>query len=303
MGVKVSVGSSAFIFGEYESNPVPLKTLVGRLEELDFQGIELVGMKPYGDPDDISSMSDRRALKKMFRDHGLEISNYGADFKRRSPASSDPDEREDYNGLFTKNLTFCVDCEIPSMRVDTVDEPPLKPGVQYEDAWKRFVDTWQTGAERALKEGVLIVWEFEPGFQFNRPSEIIRMMEDVGHSNFKLLFDSCHAHMCAARGARQKDPVETLSGGEVELAGRLKGRIGYVHLIDSDDTLHDNWTSTHAPFGTGVIDFDALTDTIVESGYDGEWWTIDLCFWSEAWNILAESKGFIDRLLKRHELL
>ncbi len=303
MGVKVSVGSSAFIFGKYSSNPVSLERLIERLEELDFQGIELVGVKPYGDPDEISSTADRKALKKKLREHGLEISNYGADFRGRSPASGDPEERADYKKLFINNLSFCIDCEIPSMRVDTVDEPPLKPGVRYEDAWKRFVETWQEGAEKAQKEGVLIVWEFEPGFQFNRPSEIVRMVEEVDHPNFKLLFDSCHAHMCASQGARQEDPVETLEGGEVELARRLKNMIGYVHLIDSDNTLHDNWTSTHAPFGTGVIDFDLLTDAIVDTGYDGEWWTIDLCFWPRAWDVLDESKRFMDSLLKRHGLL
>jgi len=303
MSAKVSVGSSAFIFGEYESHPVPLKALTERLEELNFQGIELVGMKPYADPDRISSRSDRKALRKMFNRHGLEISNYGADFKERSPASEDPDERADYKRLFTKNLTFCVDCEIPSMRVDTVDGPPLRQGVKYDDAWKRFVETWHEGAEQAQKEGVLIVWEFEPGFQFNRPSEIISMVKDVDHSNFNLLFDSCHAHMCASQGSRQEDPTETLAGGEVELARRLKERIGYVHLIDSDNTLHDNWTSTHAPFGTGFIDFDTLTDAIIDAGYNDEWWTIDLCFWPKAWDILEESKRFMDSLLKRHGLL
>ncbi len=141
MSVKISVGSSAFIFVEYISNPGPLKAITERFEELDFQGIELVGINPYADPEEVSSSADRKTLKKMFSGHGLEISNYGADFKERSPASSDPEKRADYKKLFTKNLAFCVDCEIPSMRVDTVDEPPLKQGVTYDNAWKRFMDS------------------------------------------------------------------------------------------------------------------------------------------------------------------
>ena len=31
-----------------------------------------------------------------------------------------------------------------------------------------------------------------------------------------------------------------------------------VHLIDSDNTLHHDETSTHVPFGEGVLDFDAV---------------------------------------------
>jgi sugar phosphate isomerase/epimerase len=303
MSNKVSVGSSAFAFGVYSSKAVPLDRLTNRLQELDFQGIELLGCKPYGDPDDFPTATDRKKLTKMFLDHGLEISNLGADFKERSPASNDPDERADYRKLFTKNLHFCVDCEIPSIRVDTVNEPPLISGVPYEDAWKRMCDTWQNCAEEAQKEGVLVVWEFEPGFMFNKPHEVAKMLGDVGHENFTVLFDSCHAHMCSVVAARQEEPLDKLEGGASEFAGLLAGKIGYVHLIDSDNTLHDNWTSTHAPFGTGFVDFDKLVDSIVESGYSENWWTIDLCFWPEAWEVLEESKLFIDNLLKKHSLL
>lgn len=303
MPAKVSVGSSAFIFGAYSRNPVPLEKLLKRLEELNFQGIELVGVKPYGDPDELTTKSERKKLLNLFRNHELEISNYGAFFHERSPASNNPGEREEYLKLFGKNLQFCIDCSIPSIRVDTVHQPPITPGVNYTDAWKRFVEAWHTCAEKADKEGVMVVWEFEPGFMFNKPHEIIKMVEEVNHKNFKLLFDSCHAHMCAAIGARQEEPKDILKGGEIEFARMLKGKIGYVHLIDSDNTLHDNWTSTHAPFGTGFIDFDSLIGSILESGYRGDWWTIDLCFWPKAWEVLTDAKKFLDNLLKRHGLV
>ena len=303
MAGKVSVGSSAFAFGAYASNPIPLDKVLKRLSDLGFQGIELLGMKPYGDPEEVASAADRKALVKKCQSYGLEISNYGADFKEQSPASKDREERNQYRKLFTRNLRFCADCGIPSIRVDTVNEPPLTPGVSYEEAWKRFADVWQQCAEEAQAEGVLVVWEFEPGFQFNKPNEVLKMLEEVDHPNFKVLFDSCHGHMCAAVGARQEEPRNTLPGGEVEFARILNGYIGYVHLIDSDDTLHDNWTSTHAPFGEGFVDFDALVDTIIENGYRDDWWTIDLCFWPKAWDILEESKRFMDNLLKKHGVL
>jgi sugar phosphate isomerase/epimerase len=300
MAGKVSVGSSAFALGTYESRPIALDRLVARLEELGFQGIELLGMKPYADPEEIASKADRIKLVTMLKGHGLEISNFGADFKERSPASEDSTERDHYRELFTRNLQFCVDCSIPSIRVDTVNEPPLISGVRYDDAWNRFVDTWQHCAEEAQAEGVLVVWEFEPGFQFNKPNQVLKMVEAVNHPNFKVLFDSCHGHMCAVKGARQEEPLNTLPGGAAEFARILGAHIGYVHLIDSDNTLHDNWTSTHAPFGAGCIDFDAVVEAILEAGYRDDWWTIDLCFWPNAWEVLGESKRFMDDLLNRH---
>ena len=63
-------------------------------------------------------------------------------------------------------------------------------------------------------------------------------------------------------------------------------RIGTVHLIDSDNTLHHDQTSTHAPFGEGVLDFDAIIEALKKVGYAGPWWTIDLCFWPTAWDIV-----------------
>ena len=299
---RISVGSSAFVLGAYASSPVPLEKVLDHVRDAGFQGLELFGSSPHGDPDAFPSRGDRRALVRKLRDHGLSLSNYGADFGGKSPASNDPHIRREYKELFERNLQFCVDCEAPSIRVDTVDEPPLPRGVSHADAWRRFVEMWQECSERAQAEGVLVVWEFEPGFSFNRPSEIVRMVRDVAHSNFKVLFDACHAHMCASRGARQGEPAETLSGGEQELARCLAGNIGYVHLIDSDNTLHDGWTSTHAPFGSGFIDFDALAESIIASGYSGDWWTVDLCFWPKAWDILLESRQFVEALLLRHGL-
>ncbi len=302
MPARVSVGSSAFLFGEYSANPVPFEKVVARVQELGFQGIELVGSPPYGDPDQIASAADRRRFLGSLKKRGLAISNHGADFHKKNPASADPQERKDYLDIFQKNVNFCVDCEIPSIRVDTTIEPTVK-GAGAPDARKRLVEVWQRCAEQAAKQKVLVVWEFEPGFAFNKPQDVLTIVREVGHRNFKVLFDSCHAHMCGAVGARQSEPRDVLPGGEEEFARLLAGSIGYMHLIDSDDTLHDNWTSTHAPFGTGKIDFDALVEAIKASGYREDWWTIDLCFWPKAWEVLEESKKFMDSLLKKHGLL
>lgn len=299
MAARIAVGSSAFVFGTYASNPISLSKVMDRVQAAGFQGLELLGMPPHGDPDAFPRPADRKSLLQQFRRHNLSIANYGADFHGKSPASNDPSVRQEYLELFEKNLQFCLDLEIPSIRVDTVDEPPLPKGVAYEEAWIRFVDAWHACAEKAGGKGVLVVWEFEPGFAFNKPTEIARMVSDVSHSNFKILFDSCHAHMCASEGARQVAPVETLPQGEVSLARLLQGSIGYVHLIDSDNTLHDGWTSTHAPFGSGVIDFDVLTMALLDAGYDGEWWTVDLCFWPQAWDILEESRQFVSSILSK----
>ena len=63
----------------------------------------------------------------------------------------------------------------------------------------------------------------------------------------------------------------------------LKGKIGHIHLIDSDGTLHNDETSTHRPFGEGLLDFDAIMPALNQSGCNSPWWAIDLCFWPGSW--------------------
>jgi len=85
----------------------------------------------------------------------------------------------------------------------------------------------------------------------------------------------------------------------VQYAHLLTGKIGAIHLIDSDGTLHGDETSTHAPMGTGKIDFDKVMPAILESGYDDEWWPIDLCFWANALEVAGQCKTYVDGLIKK----
>ncbi len=144
-------------------------------------------------------------------------------------------------------------------------------------------------------------WEFEPGFIINKPSEIARLVDEVGQPNFKLMFDTCHAQMSGVQGTRQDGASETVASVP-DLVRLLGDRIGTMHLIDSDNTLHHDETSTHAPFGEGVLDFDAIIEAVKATGYRGPWWTIDLCFWPTAWDIVGASHRFVADLLARHGL-
>ncbi len=95
----------------------------------------------------------------------------------------------------------------------------------YEAAFDRLAGVWNSAAGIAQKAGIRLNWEFEPGFAFNKPSEILAMHAKVAHPNFRLMFDTSHAYMCAVVGARQHGARETLPGGVAELLKKLKGRI------------------------------------------------------------------------------
>ena len=304
MAKKLSIGSWAYAFGPYEDNPVPFDDVVKRLSELEFDGVEIGAFKPHIDINDYPMKSDRDAVKGLIAYYGLEVSGLAADFwSHPGPATDEAQEDDKYFKLFKESLQLALDLGSPAIRVDTVTDAEEEiPGVSREEAWDRIVSVWKRCAQVAEDHGVLMLWEFEPGFMFNKPSDIINMPKAVDHPNFKVMFDTCHAQMCAVVGSRQVGEKETLGdNGVIELARQLKGQIGHFHLIDSDNSLHDDHTSTHAPFGDGVLDFDAIIPVIMdETGYDGDWFSIDLCFWPNAWDVTEDAKKFLTPYLERY---
>ena len=291
---RISIGTWAYAIGPYASHPVPFEEVVERLAGYGFDGLELGGFPPHPNPDSLATKAEREAVKRRVADAGLAFSGLAADLWSQQLINSE--DGAAYLDCFRKNLQFAEDLGIDCIRVDTVQPPTIFEEVPEKAARERVVRAWRTAAREAADRGIRVVWEFEPGFAFNKPSDITGIVAEVDHPNFSVMFDTCHAHMCAAVGARQPGARETLPGGAIELAQRLRGRIGHIHLIDSDGTLHDEETSTHAPFGEGVLDFDRLLPELDRSGAPTDWWTIDLCFWPDAWAVTERCKSAVDRL-------
>ncbi len=298
MAVKLSIGSWAYTFGPYEDNPIDIPTVCKTLGQLGFDGVELAGFRPHAHPDDYATPEKQAELRALLADNGLEASGIAADFWSDELV---PWLKTDaYHDTFNKNLDFCKAIGIPAIRVDTVATPRGPTGTERQDALKKCAEVWTACAERAAEANVKLTWEFEPGFCFNKPCEIVGIAQKVQHPNFGVLLDACHAHMVAAVGARQPEPKEILDGGAVELIQKLSGKINHVHLIDSDETLHGEETSTHRPFGEGVLDFDQIIPAILEAGYDSPWWVIDLCFWPQAWEVTEAAKNFLQPYIDKY---
>jgi sugar phosphate isomerase/epimerase len=299
MKAKLSIGTWAYTFGKYADNPISMEEVAERLGKLGFDGLSLGGFKPHGHPDLYPERKNRKKLVKLFKKQGLRINSYAADLWGYPFATGGEEMVRKYEAEFDRALEMCVDCGIPIIRVDTVTETPYPKDFDYDRVWGGVVEMFKKVTVRAKKAGVIVVWEFEPGYIFNKPSEIVKMVHDVGDDNFKLQADTCHVQMCAVVGAQQYGKKEVLKGGQLEFFELVKGMLGDVHLIDSDNTLHDNHTSTHAPFGDGVINFEEVVPAIVKAGYSSPWWTIDLCFWPNAWEITEDSKKYLDELFPK----
>lgn len=303
MPARISIGTWAYLFNQ-EVPTNDFHVILHKLQDLGYDGVELGGFNPHPGPDTCETKEKRAKLRKDVAAHNLKFSALAADLwsqKLLTVEDSGP-----FIAAFAKNVMFADDLGIDCIRVDTVEPITVvqQGQVTAEKAFERAVKAFDLCSKLAAQRGIRICWEFEPGFPINKPSEILSLVDEVrvkrNNPNFGVLYDTCHAHMCAAIGANQIGAKETLPGGAMELLEKLKGKITHVHLIDSDGTLNEHNTSTHNPFGTGKLNFDTLIPAIQAAGVPSDWWCVDLCFWPNAWDVSADSKKFLDKMRAKY---
>ena len=291
--MKISMGAWSFTFGPHAAAPKPLAAICKRLSQAGYDGIELCGFPPHVTLDAYPGPAERAQLRRLLNESGLGISGYSADLTSVNPLVSG--NRERYLALFRRLLDLCADIGAPFIRIDTVAAPGSLGDDEYHQAFYRLADLWRECAGFARQASVTIAWEFEPGFVFNKPSEVVALHDRVGHPSFQVLVDTSHAYLCSVVGARQHGRREVLEGGIEEFLDLLRGRIGGVHVTDTDGTLYGDETSMHRPLGSGIIPWRTVLPKMMDTcGLD--WWCIDLCFCANAWDLVESSRASLRQL-------
>ncbi len=314
MSKRTSIGTWAYTIGPYASNPIPFDTVCDKLKALGFDGVELGAFPPHPNPGNpagpnegwggaMPEKSQREEVKAAMKAKGLGFSGIAANLWGEKLINTD--DQTKYIAEFRKNSEFARDLGILTVRVDCVQPPTILRDVDYKTAMKRVVDTWKECCVIAADNGQYVAWEFEPGFAFNKPTDIVRIHDAVNKPNFGLMYDTCHGQMVGINGARQEGAKEVFSS-QIEFIRFLSGRIIHLHLIDSDNTCHkdaagNDETSAHPPFGSGVVDFDAVMPELTKAArLPHDWWTIDLCNYPDAWNVTAACKKVLDTLVAKY---
>lgn len=291
--MKISLGTWAFSFGPYSDEPIAFEDVLLKAAEAGYDGVEICGFPPHVTHDRYPGTESRRALAKRIEDAGLGVSGFSADWTTVNPVTEGYHTK--YLDLFRRNLDLCAEIGSPMIRVDTVAAPGAIDDRDYRAAFERLAGIWRTAADLAQEAGVMVAWEFEPGFAFNKPSEVVNLVRRVGHSNFSILFDTAHAYTCTVTGARQHGTKETLKGGVGELLDKLTGCVGAVHLTDSDGTLYGDETSAHLLLGQGRIDWPVISKKLRKIP-NVEWWCVDLCFIENGWDLVDTALAFAQKL-------
>src|SRR5258708_7168901 len=162
-----SVGTGLYILGPNTKKPVPFDECLKKIKGLGFDGLEIGAWPPHPTPQEYNTTEKRAALRKKIADAGLGISGLAIDFHGQYPFQ---DDEAAYIAEFEKNLKFCEDLGIKTLRVDTDIAPDSVTASNEKTAIERTIKTWKACAQKAAASGIRLVWEFEPGFAFNKPS-------------------------------------------------------------------------------------------------------------------------------------
>jgi sugar phosphate isomerase/epimerase len=302
MEAKICRGSWCLAFG---FDPMPtLEQVVKVLSAFEYDGIELAGFFDHATVAKYPDKESRKKLVDFIASHDLEIAGYApgpyGDFGRLAWATGSADVLAEYETFFEEHLKFCVDCGIPAMRIDPGDFGPLPRDADYDAVWDRVVATFRKHAERGAEEGVLMLWELETGQVFVKPSEAVKLLNDVGHDNLKLMYDVGHVEASVVLAHNQVQPVERLEGGQLEFVKMMAGKIGHMHVCDTDSNTWHNAFGTHLGMGKGVVDFDALIPAVVDAGYTSPWWSVDAIpmttdAWADTWNDRMTLNALLDK--------
>jgi sugar phosphate isomerase/epimerase len=292
------MGAWTFIFPPYDNNPEDFVSVLDHAKRAGYEGIEVGWFAPHPGVSDLKTREQQKRYRDLFEQRGLGIAGVVANFDGAPSILTSPDN-SGFLALLDEQLQICQDTGIDMLRLDLVDPPEVLDSLDYETAHDRLVSTWTAAARHGSDFGVRIGWEFEPGTAFNKPSQIIRIANEITDPNFGIIYDTTQAHNCTL-GKNQRGDVETLPGGQVELLKHLNGKITHVHLIDSNGSLFDNRWSRHIPFGEGDVDWNSVMPALIAAGSRDEWWTVDVCWWENAWPVFEKGFTFTDDMRRRY---
>jgi len=271
--MKLGLYSITYLGVWYRGPALTLEALLGRAREYGYDGVEIDGKRPHGNPLDLPAARCLE-LRDRARDAGVEIYAVAANNDFSSPI---PEHRESQLLYVRDLIRMTADLGAPVLRVFAA-----WPGVTMYDGTARYLtarriwrethlestpdETWDRcrdglieAARWAAEHGVTLALQNHPPVT-NTPDDMLRMIREAGSPHVKACLD---APLAAKQGiasmletARAVRGLQVLShfGGEYERCadGSVLGNVRHP-----DDTLTPE--NYYAEFAHGMRDI----------GYDG----------------------------------
>ena len=162
--------------------------------------------------------------------------------------ASDPQRKQEFRAGVARGITAARKLGIVRMNcLVGLKNEALSP----KETWNTVTENIRYAAEELSKEGIKLMVEpvnhlDMPGFVLNTCKQVLKMFEEIGHSNTYLQLDVYHAR-------RENEDV-------AEILHNYLDRIGHIQIADCP--------GRHQP-GTGETDFTFLLSEIDRLGYQG----------------------------------
>ena len=219
-------------------NPMPTPELAKLCKEIGLVAMEGISRKHY----------------PMIKDLGLDISLVGSHGFKKGPV--DPANHEECVEKLTEAIELCASAgykrviTFTGMKADGIDD---------EQAEKNCITCWEKVLPLAEKKGITLCLEHlnsrddshpmkgHPGYFGDDVDHCVKMIEKVGSSSLKLLFDVYH--------------VQVMNGDVIRRINQYKDVIGHYHTAGNPGRaeLDDKQE----------INYPAVMNAIVNTGYDG----------------------------------
>ena len=230
----------------------PFDTVCDKLKELGFDGVELGAFPPHPNPGNPNGPDERVARRDArevaARRTGGQDGRQGPRLQRhrRQPLGREADQHRRPDQVHRRvpqelansprTSAFRAFASIACSRPPSIARSTTTP------RWSASCDTWKTCCDIAADNGQYVTWEFEPGFAFNKPSDIVRIHDARRQAELRPACTTpATGRWWASIGARQEGEKEVFAN-QVEFIRMLDGRINHIHLIDSDNTCHKDAT-------------------------------------------------------------
>ena len=241
------------------------------LREIENMGFHFLEMEGLGIEHAEQVWQQRQEFKKRLDGHGIHVHNFCAvdpdlvslDGPRRK-AAYERFKRTTELGVFLGTETLHLASYAPP--VEYLGHSPYQVGKNYsfgdrfrlripdgfswQRVWEVLVESCRFAAEIAAGHGRTIIMEPRVGEVICSVDSLIRLIDDVGSSNFKANFDTGHFS-----AQRENVPLALT---------KLEGRYANIHISDNDPVNTD-----HLPLGDGTIDWEEFFRVLQLQHYEG----------------------------------
>ena len=229
----------------------PLEEAIIRIAECGYDAVEIWGGRPHAYPHDLTR-KEIAGIKALLREKHLSLSAFiPAQFRyptnlcisnERIRLSSVQYIKDSMDTAYSLGAEIVVVCPGHSLY-----------GQSQRSAWSFLRESLRELAAYAEDKGIVLALEAAHRYETDlvlTSHDALRMIEDVGKDNLKVLLDVGH--------------VNVVGEGLAESVENLKGHLVHVHVDDN----HGDMDSHFIP-GDGTVNFTRFLSALRKSGYKG----------------------------------